>query len=92
MAHVGDSLANARSAGPVGIHADVRVPALSVHVTKPRLKPVAHRCCDRHDALDHLARAIRLQEHTDRVARGESCSEEPNWGVPVDRHHLVTPS
>ena len=71
MPHVRDGLARARSAGPVGIHADIHIPAVCVHVTKPRLKAVADRCCDGHNPLNDLARAIGLQQHAYRVVRIE---------------------
>jgi hypothetical protein len=89
MPHMRDGLASARSAWPVRIHADVHIPAVCVHVTKPRLKAVADRCCDRHNPLNHLARAIRLQEHTYRVVWSERCSEEANRDAEVNRDHLV---
>ena len=83
MPHMRDGLARARSAGPVGIHA-AHIPAVCVHVTKPRLKAVADRCCDRHNPLNHLARAIGLQEHTYRVVRDRSCLQKrtgAHWSI-----------
>src|SRR5262245_40411071 len=60
-------------------------------MTEPCLKAVASRCCDRHDALNHLARAIGLEEYADGVVRSTRGSQEAHWRAPVDRYPFVTP-
>ena len=73
-----DGLASARSAWPVGIHADVHIPAVCVHVTQPRLKAVAGRCCDRHNPLNHLAREVGAEPPSPHAISGRNRSKTGN--------------